>query len=81
VIEVKLIRRATDHTFPAVSLPDRKLHGRGYQSAMLSISLRWGIETLVFLNRNESVLKNLAVMQLTPEYTIQWQKFTETAET
>jgi hypothetical protein len=53
VIEVKLIHRATDHTFAAVALPDRKVNRGGYHSATLNVSLRWGIEILVFLNRNE----------------------------
>jgi hypothetical protein len=62
VIEVKLIRRATDYTFPAVSLPDSKLNRCGYQSATLNVPLRWTIKAIVFFNSNESVLKYLAAL-------------------
>jgi hypothetical protein len=66
VIEVKFIRRATDHTFPAVSFPDSKLDARGYQSATLNTPLHRAVKGIVPFNSNEAVLKYLTKFILFP---------------
>jgi hypothetical protein len=62
VVEVQLIRCATDYTFPAISLPDRKLNRRWYHSATLNVPLCWSVKTIVSFNGNEAVFKYLAVL-------------------